>query len=75
MIATLKEKQVKNCTSSTAKALVLIDLGNGDVKALGKLSGTGKFVRCRFPSHVAIVPAGNSDCLSVLTADGPQPYL
>ena len=75
MIATLKEKQVKNCTSPTAKALVLIDLGNGDVKALGKMNGTRKFVRCCFPSHVAIVPTGNSDCLSVLTADGPQPYL
>ena len=42
MIATLKEKQVKNCTSPTAKALVLIDLGNGDVKALGKINGTDR---------------------------------
>ena len=75
MIATLKAKQVKNCTSPTAKALVLIDLGNGDVKALGKLRGTDKFVRCRFPSHVAIAPYANSDCLTVITVDGPQSYL
>ena len=75
MISALKVKQVKNCTSATAKALVLIDLGNGDVKALGKMNGTDKFVRCRFPSHVAIAPNANSDCLAVLTADGLQPYL
>jgi len=75
MISALKVKQVKNCTSSTAKALVLIDLGNGDVKALGKLNGTDKFVRCRFPSHVAIAPNANSDCLAVLTANSLQPYL
>ena len=75
MISALKVKQVKNCTSSTARALVLIDLGNGDVKALGKMNGTDKFVRCRFPSHVAIVPNANSDCLAVLTANGSQPYL
>ena len=75
MISALKVKQVKNCTSQTARALVLIDLGNGDVKALGKMNGTDKFVRCRFPSHVAIVPNPNSDCLAVLTANGSQPYL
>ena len=75
MILTLKAKQVKNCTSSKAKALVLIDLGNGDVKALGKMNGTDKFVRCRFPSHVAIALNANSDCLSVITAEGLQPYL
>lgn len=75
MISALKVKQVKNCTSSTAKALVLIDLGNGDVKALGKMNGTDKFVRCRFPSHVAIASNTNSDCLSVFTANGSQPYL
>ena len=75
MISTLKAKQVKNCTSPTAKALVLIDLGNGDVKALGKMNGTDKFVRCRFPSHVAVAPKKSSDCLVVFTADGLQPYL
>ena len=75
MISTFKAKQVKNCTSPTAKALVLIDLGNGDVKALGKMNGTDKFVRCRFPSHVALAPDANSSCLSVMTADGLQSYL
>ncbi|MFK8185357.1 MAG: hypothetical protein AB8B99_18435 [Phormidesmis sp.] len=75
MISALKVKQVKNCTSSTAKALVLIDLGNGDVKALGKMNGTDKFVRCRFSSHVAIAPNANSACLAVLTVEGLQPHL
>lgn len=75
MISTLKAKQVKNCTTPIAKALVLIDLGNGDVKALGKMNGADKFVRCRFPSHVATALNANSDCLAVITADGLQPYL
>ena len=75
MIATLKAKQVKNCTSVTAKALVLIDLGNGDVKALGKMNGTDRFVRCRFPSYAALAPFTNSDCLTIATAQGFQTYL
>ena len=75
MISTLKAKQVKNCTSATAKALVLIDLGNGDVKALGKMNGTDKFVRCCFPSHAALAPSANSDCLMIATAEGFKTYL
>ena len=75
MIATLKATQAKNCTSATAKALVLIDLGNGDVKAFGRMNGADKFVRCCFPSHAALAPSSNSDCLTIATAEGFKTYI
>ena len=62
-------------TTPTARATVLLDLGNGEVKALSQLPGSDTWQRVKFPSHVAESPTANSDCLRLVTSDGAKDYL
>ena len=75
MATLLKQRQVTNSTAPTAKATVLIDLGNGDVNAMCRMPGTEKWVTTQFPSHVTQTPQSNSDCLTLATAAGYQNFL
>ena len=49
----------------SAKALAVIDLGNGQVKALIRPYGSTKFERVSFPSYVAETQESHSDCLKI----------
>ena len=75
MATTLKQRQVTNSTAQTARATVLIDLGNGDVNAMCRMPGTQKWVTAQFPSHVTLTPDSNSDCLTLATAQGFKNFL
>ena len=75
MTTTLQIQTGQIITSKTARAIVLIDFGNGDVKAMAQLPGAEPWVKCKFPSHVAISPTANSDCLRLVTENGDQDYL
>jgi len=75
MATILKQRQVTNSTAQTAKATVLIDLGNGDVNAMCRMPGTQKWVTTQFPSHVTLAPDPNSDCLTLATAEGLEHFL
>lgn len=75
MATILKQKQVINSTVQTARATVLIDLGNGDVNAMCRMPGTQKWVTTQFPSHVTLTPESNSDCLTLATAQGFKNFL
>ena len=75
MATLLKQKQVINSTAQTARATVLIDLGNGDVNAMCRMPGSEKWVTTQFPSHVTLTPESNSDCLTLATAQGFKNFL
>ena len=75
MATLLKQRQVTNCTGQSAKATVLIDLGNGEVNAMCRMPGTQKWVTTQFPSHVIQTPESNSDCLTLVTAQGFKNFL
>mgnify|MGYP001034786605 CR=1 FL=1 len=75
MATILKQRQVTNSTAQTAKATVLIDLGNGDVNAMCRMPGTEKWVTTQFPSHVTLTSDSNSDCLTLATASGFKNFL
>lgn len=75
MTTTLQTRTATFTTTPTARATVLIDLGNGDVKAMSQLPGSDKWEKCKFPSHVAESPGANSDCLRLVTSDGDKDYL
>lgn len=75
MATILKQRQVTNSTAQTAKAIVLIDLGNGDVNAMCRMPGAQKWVTTQFPSHVILTPESNSDCLTLATASGFKNFL
>lgn len=68
-------KLLKNDTSPALRTLVVIDLGNGLVKALIKAPGAKGFTKVSFPSYVAETDQSNSDCLRVYTPTGFQTYL
>lgn len=75
MATLLKQRQVTNSTAQTARATVLIDLGNGDVNAMCRMPGTQKWVTTQFPSYVTLTPESNSDCLTLATAQGFKNFL
>jgi hypothetical protein len=75
MATLLKQKQVLNSTVQTARATVLIDLGNGEVNAMCRMPGTAKWITTQFPSHVTLTPDSNSDCLTLATAAGLKNFL
>ena len=75
MATILKQPQVTNATAQTARATILIDLGNGDVNAMCRMPGTEKWVTTQFPSHVTVTPDSNSDCLTLATASGFKNFL
>lgn len=75
MQTTTIPKTLKNDTSPALRTLVVVDLGNGLVKALIRSSGAKRFELVSFPSHVAETEQSNSDCLRVYTPTGFQSYL
>lgn len=60
-----KPKTLKSEGIPTAKSLAVIDLGNGQVKALIRAHGSTKFERVSFPSYVAETQESHSDCLKI----------
>jgi hypothetical protein len=60
-----RPKTLKSKGIPTAKALAVIDLGNGQVKALIRAHGSPKFERVSFPSYVAETQESHSDCLKI----------
>lgn len=59
----------------TAKALAVVDLGNGQVKALIRAHGSTKFERVSFPSYVAETQESHSDCLRIYGKGSFKNYL
>lgn len=70
-----KPKTLSNNGVCKPKSLVVIDFGNGEVKALIRHSGATKFKRIAFPSHVAQTEQSNSDCLRILNGKALTTYL
>ena len=56
-----KPKTLKSEGIPSAKSLAVIDLGNGQVKALIRSHGAAKFERVSFPSYVAETEDSHSD--------------
>ena len=70
-----KPKTLKTESTPQCKTLVVIDLGNGQVKALIKPYGAAKFWPVSFPSYVAKTEQSHSDCLRILNAKALETYL
>ena len=70
-----KPKTLKSDASPTAKSLVVIDFGNGLVKALIQPYGSTKFERVSFPSYVAETEQSHSDCIKLYGKGGFKNYL
>jgi hypothetical protein len=70
----LKQRQkVHNTTSYDAKALISIDFGNGQPKAVLDIPGVSEPIRVTFPSIVQELQLPNSDCIR-LVQNGEQKY-
>ena len=70
-----KPKTLKSEGIPSAKALAVVDLGNGQVKALIRPHGSSKFERVSFPSYVAETQESHSDCLKIYGAGSFKNYL
>jgi hypothetical protein len=70
-----KPKTLKSEGIPTAKSLAVVDLGNGQVKALIKAHGSKKFERVSFPSYVAETQESHSDCLKIYSGGTFKNYL
>jgi hypothetical protein len=66
-------EKVANTTSYDSKALVSIDFGNGQPKAILDIPGVSEPICCTFPSIVQELPIPNSDCIR-LVQDGQQRF-
>lgn len=75
MQTTTIPKTLKNDTSPALRTLVVIDLGNGLVKALIKAPDAKVFTKVSFPSYVAATEQSNSDCLRIYTSEGFKTFL
>ena len=58
-----------------AKALMVIDLGNGQVQALIRPHGSTRFERVSFPSYVAETQESHSGCLKIYGKGNFKNYL
>ena len=74
MQATTTPKKALNPSAPMDRALCVIDLGNGQVKALIKAPGSD-FKRISFPSFVASPSIASSDCIQFEECDRIQTYL
>lgn len=72
---TTQIKPLKNNTAETAKATVVIDFGNGEVKVMAQMPKTTKWRRYHFPSYVAEVEATSSQALTVISDTGLKSFL
>ena len=75
MQTTIRPKTLTSKGVPSSKALVVIDFGNGQVKALIRPDGATKFERVSFPSYVAQTEQSNSDCLRILQGKSLTTYL
>jgi len=71
MINVLEPQKVRDTTSQAARALVCIDLGNGDVKAVVRMPGVDSWVPTKFASTVC---SNAASTFSVATADGKKTF-
>jgi hypothetical protein len=71
----IRPKTLKSEGIPTAKSLAVIDLGNGQVKALIRPHGSTKFERVSFPSYVAETQESHSDCLKIYGKGNFKNYL
>jgi len=68
-------KTLNNDTSPVLRTLVVIDLGNGLVKALIKPPNAKSFTKVSFPSYVALTEQSHSDCIRIYTTAGFKTFL
>ena len=74
MIQLLEQKTASDTTSQTARALVTIDLGNGEVKAAVRMPGVGGWIPTKFDSTVRTAKESESGSIRLATADGFKFY-
>ena len=70
MIQLLEQKTATDNTSASARALVTIDLGNGDVKAGARMPGVSGWIPVKFPSTVRLAEKNESGSIRLATPDG-----
>ena len=66
MQTVIRPKFLASEGTPATKSTVVIDFGNGQVKALVRPYGASKFERVAFPSYVAPTEQSNSDCLRIV---------
>lgn len=71
---TLPTEKAPNTTNYDAKALVSIDFGNGQPKAIIDLPGVDEPIRCTFASVVQELQRPNSDCIRLVQDGGEKFY-
>ena len=64
--------KARNTTSYDARALISIDFGNGQPKAILDIPGCDAPIRITFPSIVKELPTPNSDCIRLVTTTGQK---
>lgn len=74
MIQLLEQKTASDTTSPTARALITIDLGNGEVKAAVRMPGVGGWIPTKFDSTVRTAKENESGSIRLATADGFKFY-
>lgn len=72
MTKTQTQEKLQNTTAYDAKALVSIDFGNGQPKAILDIPGVAEPIRCTFPSIVQELTAPNSDCIRLVVDGGDK---
>ena len=75
MQTTTVQKTDKITTLPSARALAVIDLGNGQVKALCRAPGTDGFKQVSFPSYAAKTEQSHSGCLRVFEGKALATYI
>ena len=71
----IKPKSFKAESSPALKTRVVLDLGNGQVKALLLAPGAKRWERVSFPSYAAETERSDSSCVKIYTPDGFKNYL
>ena len=74
MIELLKQKTATDTTSPTARALVTIDLGNGEVKAAVRMPGIAGWITTKFDSTVRVTKENEAGSIRLATPDGFKFY-
>ena len=75
MQTTTAPKKALSAGVPNDRATLVIDLGNGQVKALVKSADSNDFQQIQFPSYVAETQQSNSDCIRVLAGKELKTYL
>lgn len=70
MIELLAQSTARDTTSHSARALVTIDLGNGEVKAAVRMPGTAGWISTKFDSTVRVARENESNSIRLATDGG-----